>query len=88
MDTIFYNGIIHTLDKAYPEVSALAIKDGVILCIIRSFSNGRGTDSLNSIIIRSCGRNGSIGCCSGSIWSCYGRRRSWHPCNGGSIKVC
>ena len=31
MDTIFYNGIIHTLDKAYPEVSALAIKDGVIL---------------------------------------------------------
>ena len=22
MDTIFYNGIIHTLDKAYPEVSA------------------------------------------------------------------
>ena len=30
MDTIFYNGIIHTLDKAYPEVSALAIKDGVI----------------------------------------------------------
>ena len=25
------NGIIHTLDKAYPEVSALAIKDGVIL---------------------------------------------------------
>ena len=31
MDTIFYNGIIHTLDKTYPEVSALAIKDGVIL---------------------------------------------------------
>lgn len=57
-------------------------------CIIRSFSNGRSIDSLNSIIIRSCGRNGSIGCCSGSIWSCYGRRRSWHPCNGGSIKVC
>ena len=57
-------------------------------CIIRSFSNGRNTDSLNSIIIRSCGRNGSIGCCSGCVWSSYGRWRSWHPCNGGSIKVC
>lgn len=31
MDTIFYNGVIRTLDKAYPKVSALAIKDGVIL---------------------------------------------------------
>ena len=29
-------------------------------CIIRSFSNGRSTDSLNSIIIRSCGRNGRL----------------------------
>lgn len=57
-------------------------------CIIRSFSNGRSTDSLNSIIIRSCGRNGSIGCCSGCVWSSYGRWRSWHACDGGSIKVC
>lgn len=31
MDTIFYNGVIRTLDKAYPKVSAMAIKDGVIL---------------------------------------------------------
>lgn len=31
MDTIFYNGVIHTLDKAYPQASALAVKDGVIL---------------------------------------------------------
>ncbi len=31
MDTIFYNGVIRTLDQAYPQVSAMAIKDGVIL---------------------------------------------------------
>ncbi len=31
MDTIFYNGTIRTLDRAYPKVSAMAIKDGVIL---------------------------------------------------------
>lgn len=31
MDTIFYNGVIRTLDKAYPQVSAMAVKDGVIL---------------------------------------------------------
>ena len=31
MDTIFYNGIIRTLDKAYPQASAMAVKDGVIL---------------------------------------------------------
>lgn len=31
MDTIFYNGIIRTMDRAYPQVSAMAVKDGVIL---------------------------------------------------------
>lgn len=31
MDTIFYNGTIRTLDKAYPQVSAMAVKDGIIL---------------------------------------------------------
>lgn len=31
MDTILYNGRIHTLDKAYPDVTAIAIKNGVIL---------------------------------------------------------
>ena len=31
MDTIFYNGVIKTLDEAYPQVSAMAVKDGVIL---------------------------------------------------------
>ena len=31
MDTIFYNGIIRTMDKAYPQASAIAIKNGVVL---------------------------------------------------------
>ncbi|MBR6500729.1 MAG: amidohydrolase, partial [Firmicutes bacterium] len=31
MGTIFYNGVIKTLDDAYPEVSAIWVKDGVIL---------------------------------------------------------
>jgi len=31
VNTIFYNGVIKTLDNAYPEVSALWVKDGVIL---------------------------------------------------------
>ena len=31
MNTIFYNGVIKTLDEAYPEVSALWVKNGVIL---------------------------------------------------------
>ena len=31
MSTIFYNGVIKTLDDAYPEVSAIWVKDGVIL---------------------------------------------------------
>ena len=31
MDTIFYNGIIRTQDKAYPVCSAVAVKGGVIL---------------------------------------------------------
>lgn len=31
MDRIFYNGVIRTLDAAYPLCSAAAVKDGVIL---------------------------------------------------------
>ncbi len=31
MDTIFYNGVIRTLDKAYPMVSAMAVKNGIIM---------------------------------------------------------
>lgn len=31
MDTIFYNGKLFTLDKAYPQCSAMAIKDGIIV---------------------------------------------------------
>ena len=31
MNTIFYNGVIKTMDDAYPEVSAIWVKDGVIL---------------------------------------------------------
>lgn len=31
MDTIYYNGVIKTLDGAYPQVSAIAVKDGVIV---------------------------------------------------------
>lgn len=31
LDTIFYNGVIKTLDEAYPQVSAIAVKDGVVL---------------------------------------------------------
>jgi len=31
MDTIFYNGVIKTLDDAYPQVSAIAVKNGVIV---------------------------------------------------------
>ncbi|MBQ8588963.1 MAG: amidohydrolase [Firmicutes bacterium] len=33
MDTIFYNGTIRTLDKAFPEVSAIAVKDGVVIAV-------------------------------------------------------
>lgn len=57
-------------------------------CIIWSFSNSRSPDSLNSIILRSCSWNGRISCCGGCIWSSYGWWRSWHACDGGSIKVC
>ena len=31
MNTVFYNGVIKTMDNAYPEVSAIWVKDGVIL---------------------------------------------------------
>lgn len=31
MDTIFFNGIFHTLDKSYKSCSAMAIKNGIIL---------------------------------------------------------
>lgn len=31
MDTIFYNGIIRTQDRAYPVCAAMAIKDGIIM---------------------------------------------------------
>lgn len=33
MDTIFYNGVIKTLDQAYPQVSAMAVKDGIIIAL-------------------------------------------------------
>lgn len=31
MDAIFYNGIIHTMDKAVPKAEAVAVKDGIII---------------------------------------------------------
>ena len=31
MNTIFYNGVIKTLDNAYPEVSAIWVKNGIVL---------------------------------------------------------
>ncbi|MCR4804985.1 MAG: amidohydrolase [Clostridia bacterium] len=31
MDKIFYNGLIKTMDKAYPYVEAVAVQDGIIL---------------------------------------------------------
>lgn len=31
MDAIFYNGIIHTMDKAIPRAEAVAVKDGIII---------------------------------------------------------
>lgn len=31
MDTIFYNGMIRTMDKAIPEAEAVAVKDGIII---------------------------------------------------------
>ena len=64
------------MGAAFPAVSSGAL------------ANSRSTDSLNSIILRSCSRNGRISCCSGCVWSSYGRWRSWHACDGGSIKVC
>ena len=33
MDTIFYNGIIDTLDSAYPVCSAVAVKNGIITAL-------------------------------------------------------
>ena len=33
MDTIFYNGVIKTLDSAWPQVSAMAVKDGVVIAL-------------------------------------------------------
>ena len=31
MDTIFYNGVIHTMDPAVPEAQAMAVKDGILV---------------------------------------------------------
>lgn len=31
MDTIFFNGVIRTMDKAIPEAEAVAVKDGIII---------------------------------------------------------
>lgn len=31
MDAIFYNGIIHTMDKVVPKAEAVAVKDGIII---------------------------------------------------------